>query len=116
PLRGGLRRERARADGGVVGGCGRVRCARRAVGAGERRRARGRVGRGACRGRRRAGRRDARRLLGKMPPVTVAVTGGIAAGKSTALDAFRRHGAATISSDELVHLIYERDEEVRAAV
>ena len=51
-----------------------------------------------------------------MPPVTVAVTGGIAAGKSTALDAFRRHGAATISSDELVHLIYERDEEVRAAV
>lgn len=49
-------------------------------------------------------------------PVTVAITGGIAAGKSTALDAFRRHGAATISSDELVHRLYERDEEVRDAV
>ena len=49
-------------------------------------------------------------------PVTVAITGGIAAGKSTALDEFGRHGAATISSDELVHRLYERDDEVRAAV
>jgi dephospho-CoA kinase len=49
-------------------------------------------------------------------PVTVAITGGIAAGKSTALEAFRRHGAATISSDEIVHRIYERDPDVREAV
>ncbi len=49
-------------------------------------------------------------------PVSVAITGGIAAGKSTALEAFRRHGAATISSDEIVHRIYERDAEVREAV
>jgi len=49
-------------------------------------------------------------------PVSVAITGGIAAGKSTALEAFRRHGAATISSDEIVHRIYEEDAEVREAV
>jgi dephospho-CoA kinase len=49
-------------------------------------------------------------------PVTVAITGGIAAGKSTALEAFRRHGAATISSDEIVHRIYEDDADVREAV
>ena len=36
-------------------------------------------------------------------PLTVALTGGIAAGKSEALDAFARHGAATASSDEIVH-------------
>lgn len=49
-------------------------------------------------------------------PVSVALTGGIGAGKSTALEAFRRHGAATISSDELVHRLYAEDGEVRAAV
>jgi dephospho-CoA kinase len=49
-------------------------------------------------------------------PVSVAVTGGIAAGKSAALEAFRRHGVATISSDEIVHRIYEHDPEVREAV
>ena len=30
--------------------------------------------------------------------LAVAITGGIGAGKSTALDAFRAHGAATVSS------------------
>lgn len=46
----------------------------------------------------------------------VAVTGGIGAGKSAALESFRRHGAATLSSDEVVHRIYADDGEVRAAL
>ena len=48
-------------------------------------------------------------------PLAVAVTGGIGAGKSEALAAFARHGAATISSDEVVHELYG-DEEVKAAL
>jgi dephospho-CoA kinase len=48
--------------------------------------------------------------------VAVAVTGGIGAGKSEALRAFERHGAAVISSDEIVHRLLHSDEEVRAAV
>jgi dephospho-CoA kinase len=48
--------------------------------------------------------------------VAVAVTGGIGAGKSEALRAFERHGAAVISSDEIVHELLRSDEEVRAAV
>jgi len=48
--------------------------------------------------------------------VAVAVTGGIGAGKSQALRAFERHGAAVISSDELVHELLRTDETVRAAV
>ncbi|HEY0414786.1 MAG TPA: dephospho-CoA kinase [Gaiellaceae bacterium] len=36
-------------------------------------------------------------------PIAVAITGGIGAGKSEALRAFARHGAATVSSDEIVH-------------
>jgi dephospho-CoA kinase len=36
-------------------------------------------------------------------PVAVAITGGIGAGKSEALRAFARHGAAVVSSDEIVH-------------
>jgi dephospho-CoA kinase len=48
--------------------------------------------------------------------VAVAVTGGIGAGKSEALRAFARHGAAVISSDEIVHDLLSSDEEVRAAV
>ena len=36
-------------------------------------------------------------------PLAVAVTGGIAAGKSEVLAAFARHGALVSSSDELVH-------------
>ncbi len=42
-------------------------------------------------------------------PLAVAITGGIAAGKSEALAAFARHGAATISSDEVVHRLYRED-------
>jgi dephospho-CoA kinase len=48
-----------------------------------------------------------------MRPVAVAVTGGIGAGKSEALDAFARHGAATISSDDIVHRLLREDDEVR---
>jgi dephospho-CoA kinase len=48
-------------------------------------------------------------------PVAVAITGGIGAGKSEALAAFRRQGAATVSSDEIVHELLRRDE-VRAKV
>jgi dephospho-CoA kinase len=47
--------------------------------------------------------------------LAVAVTGSIGAGKSEALAAFARHGAATISSDEVVHELYG-DEDVRAAL
>ncbi len=49
-------------------------------------------------------------------PVAVAITGGIGAGKSEALAAFSRHGAATISADEIVHDLIASDEEVRAAL
>jgi dephospho-CoA kinase len=49
-------------------------------------------------------------------PVAVAVTGGIGAGKSEALAAFARHGAATISSDEIVHRLLQEDEPVREAL
>jgi dephospho-CoA kinase len=48
-------------------------------------------------------------------PVAVAITGGIGAGKSEALAAFARHGAATVSSDEIVHHLLRRDE-VKTAV
>ena len=43
-------------------------------------------------------------------PVAVAITGGIGAGKSEALAAFARRGAATVSSDEIVHELLRRDE------
>jgi dephospho-CoA kinase len=49
-------------------------------------------------------------------PIAVAITGGIGAGKSTALDAFRRHGAATVSSDEIVHHLIRSDADVRRAL
>jgi dephospho-CoA kinase len=49
-------------------------------------------------------------------PIAVAITGGIGAGKSTALDAFRAHGAATVSSDEIVHHLLAGDDDVRDAV
>jgi dephospho-CoA kinase len=48
--------------------------------------------------------------------VAVAVTGGIGAGKSEALRAFERHGAAVISSDEIVHELLRSNDEVRAAL
>jgi len=49
------------------------------------------------------------------PPPFVGLTGGIGAGKSEALAALARLGAATISADDVVHELY-RDPEVRAAV
>jgi dephospho-CoA kinase len=48
--------------------------------------------------------------------LAVAITGGIGAGKSTALDAFRAHGAATVSSDQIVHHLLATDDEVRDAL
>ena len=49
-------------------------------------------------------------------PIAVAITGGIGAGKSTALASFRRHGAATVSSDEIVHHLLRKDLDVRKAL
>lgn len=49
-------------------------------------------------------------------PVAVAITGGIGAGKSELLRAFARHGAATISSDEIVHRLLREDGEVKRAI
>jgi dephospho-CoA kinase len=46
-------------------------------------------------------------------PVALAITGPIGAGKSAALEAFARHGAATISSDEIVHRLLRNDPDVR---
>ena len=40
-------------------------------------------------------------------PLTIGLTGGIAAGKSEALLAFERLGAATISSDAIVHRLLD---------
>ena len=51
----------------------------------------------------------------KTPSVVVGLTGGIGAGKSEALRAFERHGAAVLSSDEIVRTLYGRPE-VRDAV
>jgi dephospho-CoA kinase len=50
------------------------------------------------------------------PPVAVAITGGIGAGKSEALKAFARHGAAVVSSDEIVHELLANDEVKQAVV
>jgi dephospho-CoA kinase len=49
-------------------------------------------------------------------PLAVAITGGIGAGKSTALAAFRAHGAAVVSSDEIVHHLLATDDGVRDAL
>ncbi|HEY2543553.1 MAG TPA: dephospho-CoA kinase [Gaiellaceae bacterium] len=49
-------------------------------------------------------------------PLAVAITGGIAAGKSEALAAFARHGAATLSADAIVHDLLAEDVEVRDAI
>jgi dephospho-CoA kinase len=46
----------------------------------------------------------------------VGLTGGMGAGKSTALAALERLGAAVQSSDALVHELYETDEGLRRAV
>jgi dephospho-CoA kinase len=45
----------------------------------------------------------------------IGLTGGIGAGKSTALAALERLGAAVLSTDRVVHELYE-DDEVKAAV
>jgi dephospho-CoA kinase len=49
------------------------------------------------------------------PPVAVAITGGIGAGKSETLAAFARHGAATVSSDQIVHELLRRAD-IKAAI
>ena len=49
-------------------------------------------------------------------PLAVAITGGVGAGKSEALKAFARLGAATISSDEIVHRLLREDHEVRHTI
>jgi dephospho-CoA kinase len=49
-------------------------------------------------------------------PVSVAITGGIGVGKSTALQLFERHGAATVSSDEIVHHLLRTDPEVQREI
>jgi dephospho-CoA kinase len=46
----------------------------------------------------------------------VGLTGGMGAGKSTALAALARLGAATISSDDVVHELWSDDEALRRAV
>lgn len=45
----------------------------------------------------------------------IGLTGGIGAGKSTALEALQRLGAATLSTDRVVHDLYG-DDDVKAAV
>jgi dephospho-CoA kinase len=49
-------------------------------------------------------------------PLAVAITGGIGAGKSETLKAFARHGAPTLSSDEIVHDLLRDDREIRGAL
>jgi dephospho-CoA kinase len=51
-----------------------------------------------------------------LPPLAVAVTGGIGAGKSEAVRAFERRGVPVRSSDEVVHRLIEGDPEVRAGL
>ncbi len=46
----------------------------------------------------------------------VGLTGGMGAGKSTALAAFERLGAAVLSSDAVVHELYESDQRLRDAL
>ncbi len=95
---------------------------------------RGARGRGACARRRGAEPRPRprswqRRRLKRLPPkkspssprklrrpVAVAITGGIGAGKTEALQAFARLGAATVSSDEIVHHLLRADETVKRAI
>ena len=116
----GAARGRARAGGG--GGArsrGRSRGGARSRGrsrsSGRRRARRSSGRRGRRRGSRRARGRPGRELVPRRP-IAVAITGGIGAGKSTALEAFRAHGAATVSSDEIVHHLLAADDEVRDAI
>jgi dephospho-CoA kinase len=61
---------------------------------------------------------DVTRLSGgrRSGPLAVAITGGIGAGKSTLLAALRANGAATVSSDEIVHNLLAHDDDVREAL
>jgi dephospho-CoA kinase len=53
----------------------------------------------------------------KLPrSIAVAITGGIGAGKSEALFAFQKAGAATVSSDEIVHHLLRSNEHVKQAI
>jgi dephospho-CoA kinase len=47
-------------------------------------------------------------------PLVVGLTGGIGSGKSEALAAFRRHGASTLSSDDVVRQLYGRADVAQA--
>ena len=49
-------------------------------------------------------------------PIAVAITCGIGAGKSEALASFARHGAAVVSSDEIVHRLLREDAAVGKAL
>ncbi len=55
-------------------------------------------------------------VRGSKRPVAVAITGGIGAGKTEMLRAFARQGAATISSDEIVHHLLREDAAVKRAI
>jgi dephospho-CoA kinase len=46
----------------------------------------------------------------------IGLTGGIGAGKSTALDALQRLGAACLSTDRVVHELYGTEEVIQAVV
>jgi dephospho-CoA kinase len=48
--------------------------------------------------------------------LAIAITGGIAAGKSEALAAFERRGAAVSSADAIVHRIYRDDDGLKDAL
>ena len=48
--------------------------------------------------------------LKKGAPINIGLTGKISSGKSTALDLYKKLGAATLSSDEIVHKLYQKDE------
>ena len=48
--------------------------------------------------------------------IVVGLTGGIACGKSTALDAFANMGWAVVSADSLAHEILDSDLEVRKKI
>src|SRR5207237_10486175 len=49
-------------------------------------------------------------------PLTIAITGGIGAGKSAALEAFARRGIPTSSSDGFVHGLLAEDARVQDAL
>ena len=51
-----------------------------------------------------------------MKKTSVAVTGGIGAGKSEVLQAFARRGVPTLSADAVVHELIAQDPDVRAAL